>query len=456
MSDSEFGLITAFFTLGGFLGSLFISPLSSRLRWGRRSGILLSAVLNAVGGALLSVSASRRAMSAARLFQGLGAGIGVVVVPLYLNEISPPAIQGSIGVLNQLGIVFGIMVAQALGALPSVTGPSAKSTAWRMVPLVSCASSLFQLFLGGILPICGVRVVVESPVWEEENGQGGPSAAHDARKRIWSQRALLDFEQARRDQGEAVTVVGAASLNEDVEQEQEGLLASTDGGAAEGASATGRRRKTGRTPQLSFFEIWTDPDTRRGLGLVVFTQLAQQLSGINAVLYFSTGILKKLLPASAELVGLGITVINALMTFPPIYLIDERRFGRRKLLLVSATTMSVFAVLLGLSINSGWRLMSAVAIVGFVAAFSVGLGPVPFLILPELVPTKSVSAASSAGLSINWIANFVVGSLFLPVRSALANLDGGQGGSVFWIFAVVNATSAFVLSLKYRYEARSS
>ncbi|CAD6892749.1 unnamed protein product [Tilletia controversa] len=472
MSDSEFGLITACFTLGGFLGSLFISPLSSRLRWGRRAGILLSAVLNSVGAALLSISVSKGAMSAARFFQGLGAGIGVVVVPLYLNEISPPALQGSIGVLNQLGIVFGIMVAQALGALPSVTGPGAKATAWRMVPLVSCASSLLQLLLGAVLPVCGLRVVPESPVWLEENtgdkagtgittdaegndvGRDGASAAHDVRKRLWAQRALLDFDQARRDQGEA----GAVSTNEadEQEQEQEGLLSASDGGATDGASSTGRRRQNERTRQLSFFEIWTDADTRRGLSLVVFTQLAQQLSGINAVLYYSTGILKKVLPASAELVGLGITVINALMTFPPIYLIDESRFGRRKLLLVSASTMSAFAVLLGISINGGWRLMSAVAIVGFVAAFSVGLGPVPFLILPELVPARAVSAASSAGLSINWIANFAVGSLFLPVRSALANLDGGQGGSVFIIFAVVNATSAIVIGRRYRYEARST
>ncbi|KAK0531053.1 Bifunctional purine biosynthesis protein PurH [Tilletia horrida] len=464
MSDSEFGLITAFFTLGGFLGSLFISPVSSRLRWGRRAGVLLSAVLNACGAALLSVAAAQSTMSAARFLQGLGAGIGVVVVPLYLNEISPPTLQGSIGVLNQLGIVIGIMVAQALGALPSVTGPQAKATAWRMVPLVSCASSLFQLLLGGVLPLCGIRAISESPVWLEENEgrrtqpggasaqsdaeeAGGSQAAHNVRKRLWGQRALLDFDQARRDHGETAAAGG------DSEQEQEGLLASAEGGSA---STRPRRRGQDLTRQLSFFEIWSDKDTQRGLALVVFTQLAQQLSGINAVLYFSTGILKKVLPASAELVGLGITVINALMTFPPIYLIDERRFGRRKLLLSSAGTMSAFALLLGVSINGSWRTMSAVAIVGFVAAFSVGLGPVPFLILPELVPTKAVSAASSAGLSINWIANFAVGSLFLPIRSALANLDGGQGGSVFWIFAVVNATSAVVISRRYRYEARSA
>ncbi|KAL9938802.1 hypothetical protein V8E36_002521 [Tilletia maclaganii] len=468
MSDSQFGLITAFFTLGGFLGSLFISPLSSRLRWGRRASILLSAVLNAAGAALLSLSSSQSTMSAARFLQGLGAGIGVVVVPLYLNEISPPSIQGSMGVLNQLGIVIGIMVAQGLGALPSVTGSKAKATAWRMVPLVSCASSLLQLLLGGILPFCGLRFVPESPVWLEENGQpatsslsderygtaavSGSSSAQDVRKRLWGQRALLDFDQARRDIGEGLSESAGSGADAD-EHEQESLLAASAGG--NGIAPTLRRRHGERARQLSFFEIWADPDTKRGLALVVFTQLAQQLSGINAVLYYSTGILKKVLPASAELVGLGITVINALMTFPPIYLIDEGRLGRRKLLLVSAGTMSAFAVLLGFSINGSWRTASAVAIVGFVAAFSVGLGPVPFLILPELVPTKAVSAASSAGLSINWIANFTVGSLFLPVQSALANLDGGQGGSVFWIFAVVNAVSAVVIGRRYRYEARS-
>ncbi|KAK0566066.1 Bifunctional purine biosynthesis protein PurH [Tilletia horrida] len=451
MSDAEFGLVTAFFTLGGFLASLFISPLSSRLRWGRKACIMLSALLNAAGGVLLSFSSSQGSMSLARFFQGLGAGIGVVIVPLYLNEISPPALQGSIGVLNQLGIVIGIMIAQALGALPWVTGPKAKPTAWRMVPLVSCASSLIQLVIGGLLPVCGLDLVSESPIWLEENLQrsvpagstqgetDGVVAAHNVRKRLWGQKALLDFDQTRRNRGEAD--------GGEAEQENDSLLQESGGGV--------RSRSADRLKQLSFFEIWTDPETRAGLSLVVFTQLAQQLSGINAVLYYSTGILKKVLPASAELVGLGITVINALMTFPPIYLIDESRLGRKRLLLLSASTMSAFAVLLGFSINSGWRTLSAVAIVGFVAAFSVGLGPVPFLILPELVPAKSVSAASSAGLSINWTANFAVGSLFLPIRSALAGLDGGQGGSVFWIFAVINATSAVVIGRRYQYQARS-
>lgn len=106
------------------------------------------------------------------------------------------------------------------------------------------------------------------------------------------------------------------------------------------------------------------------------------------MLYYSVGILGSILPSLAGSIGILITVINILMTFPPIYLIDEHRFGRKKLMIGSALVMSLASALLGTGIVAGYQVLSALAMILMVAGFSFGLGPIPFVILPELVPSR--------------------------------------------------------------------
>lgn len=106
------------------------------------------------------------------------------------------------------------------------------------------------------------------------------------------------------------------------------------------------------------------------------------------MLYYSVGILGSILPSLAGSIGILITVINILMTFPPIYLIDEHRVGRKKLMIGSALVMSLASALLGTGIVAGYQVLSALAMILMVAGFSFGLGPIPFVILPELVPSR--------------------------------------------------------------------
>lgn len=76
------------------------------------------------------------------------------------------------------------------------------------------------------------------------------------------------------------------------------------------------------------------------------------------------------------------------MTFPPIYLIDESRIGRKKLMVGSALVMTISSALLGWGIVGGYKVLSAICMILMVAGFSFGLGPIPFVILPELVPSR--------------------------------------------------------------------
>jgi len=104
----------------------------------------------------------------------------------------------------------------------------------------------------------------------------------------------------------------------------------------------------------------------------------QQFGGINAVMFYSTPVLRPLLPNAAGLLGIGITLVNAVMTLPAIFLVDvshlnfnseeayEQRLGRRSLLVVSCIGMSIMSALLAIGLNNSYQVLSAVAIISFI------------------------------------------------------------------------------------------
>jgi SP family facilitated glucose transporter-like MFS transporter 3 len=105
--------------------------------------------------------------------------------------------------------------------------------------------------------------------------------------------------------------------------------------------------------------------------------------------------------------------------------------------------MGAFSLLLSLSINSS-PIIASIAVVAFVASFSLGLGPIPFLIIPEVVPPQSAAATGSLGLTLNWLTNFCVSAIFWP----LAQRVGQQ--AIFIGFAVIAAIATTLVSLVYR------
>lgn len=292
------------------------------------------------------------------------------MVPIFLNEISPVSLKGSIGVLNQFSIVMGIFLAQAIGA--SKLGED--GTWWRAVPAVSGVLSVLQ-FVGSY------TWGLESPGWLEgearsasgSTGIAAKDAADKVRAHLWSAKELQSWKETRR---------STVSRSSGSDEERQGLLSETEADT-DGAETSSNVRTQTTLPQL-----FTDPEVRAGTILVILTQLGQQLSGINAVLYYSVGILGSILPSLAGSIAIIITVINILMTFPPIYLIDEHRVGRKNLMVGSALTMAAASAFLGAGIVWGYKVLSAICMVLMVAGFSFGLGPIPFVILPEIVPSR--------------------------------------------------------------------
>ena len=116
---------------------------------------------------------------------------------------------------------------------------------------------------------------------------------------------------------------------------------------------------------------------------------------------------------------------------------------------MSLTGMAVSAILLAMGLDGHHQILSSISIVTFVAAFALALGPVPFLLISELVPSHAVPTVSSLALSCSWISNFVVALTFLPLRDALAYKDDQgamQGeGRVFYVFLGVHVIAFLII-----------
>jgi MFS transporter, SP family, galactose:H+ symporter len=192
----------------------------------------------------------------------------------------------------------------------------------------------------------------------------------------------------------------------------------------------GRGAGTPRSPMRLLFR----PPVRRAIVLGTGLCVLQQFCGINAVLYFAPTIIEHtgLAAENAILYSVYIGVLNVVMTEVSITLID--RAGRRPLLLISTIAMTVALIPLGASFRwqlPGGSVTALACLLGFVAAFAIGAGPVVWLLVSELLPPPFRARGAGLCTMVNWIANFLVSQSFLPLIQSI-----GQGRT-FWLFAGV-------------------
>ncbi|KNZ55602.1 hypothetical protein VP01_2637g2 [Puccinia sorghi] len=448
MSDTLFGFITASYPIGGFIGSVCASKLIQGHR-GKRNSLFISALSIGLGSLLMSLSNFVLPIIIGRTIIGFGCGINTVIVPIYLSEISPLQIRGSVGVMNQLAIVIGIFFAQL------VSLPLSSPFIWRWIFIISFSLSSLQLLTTPFIP--------------SENRRFNPNQPSQLNQEEEEEQEQEEQEEEHNEQNISTSTHQPTSRtphqsipsNSQHLLERETLLTPTH-------TDHNPLFKDGNTLSVAqLLQQWKrDPTLADGLKIVLITQLAQQLSGIkwmarsnlflfnttnSAVLYYSTSIMKSVLPTQAIYISLFITAINVIMTFPPIFLVDK--LGRKSLLLISASSMAITSLLLGISINYEVARLSSLAIVLFVASFSIGLGPIPFVILSEVVPSYAVSASGSLGLALNWASNFLVGLIFLPLRNVMSSPDGDGDGNVFYIFTILGAISTCLIYRTYKHPA---
>ncbi|QLK24390.1 sugar porter family MFS transporter [Natrinema zhouii] len=371
-------LIEGVIVSGAMIGAIGGAALGGRLadRLGRRRLILVGAVVFFVGSLIMAIAPTVEILIVGRIVDGIGVGFASVVGPLYISEISPPEIRGSLVSLNQLTITSGILIAYLVNFAFASGGEWRWMLGLGMVP----AAVLFV----------GMLFMPESPRWLYEHGRES-----DARRVLASTRIESQVEDELREIEETV------------------------------------RTESGTLRDL--FEPWVRPMLIVGVGLAVF----QQVTGINTVMYYAPTILEStgFADTASILATVGIGVVNVVMTVVAVLLID--RTGRRPLLLTGLGGMTVMLAVLGiafylpgLSGAIGWIATGSLML--YVAFFAIGLGPVFWLMISEIYPMEVRGTAMGVVTVVNWAGNLLVSLTFLRL------VDGiGQTGT-FWLYGALS------------------
>ena len=392
MNASKWGMVQSMFTVGGFFGALSSGAVATR--FGRLFTMRWAAFFLAGGPIAEALAGKVWVLSLGRALSGIGAGAATVVGPIYVSEVSPQQQRGFFGAFTQVQINFGIVLAQLLGFFLS------KPDKWRWVLATGGFLAGFMFF--------GLMLTPETPKWLAANNR--PRMARGILQRLRGKNADT------REEMETWDVSGEA--------EEESLLGPSQG-----------PRPQQQTNQ-SMIDVIRIRKYRQPLVAVAGTMMAQQLTGINAVVMYSVAILGKIMPKHAGPITVLVSAANVLVTLLASPLPDK--IGRKRCLLLSITGMGSASVMLCAGLEKDIQALAIAAVGLFVTSFGIGLGPVPFILTSEFVGPEAVGAVSSWALAANWLSTFLV-SMFFPM------LNNTLGNKVWWIFAgIAGICAAFV------------
>jgi sugar porter (SP) family MFS transporter len=333
-------------------------------RFGRRATLLWIGVLYLVSALGCAFATGFVSFVAARFVGGLGIGISTVAAPLYISEIAPPAQRGRLAGMFQFNIVFGILVAFASNAALAGIGEHA----WRWMLGVAAIPSLVYTAMCFGIP--------ESPRW------------------------LLSRKGDRAAGLSVLRQIEPEAAPERLEAHADEILAAS--GERTGASGFWSARL--RVPILLAF-------------LIAFFN---QLSGINAILYFAPRIfeLTGLGRQAALLQSVGIGVTNLVFTFVGLWLID--RLGRRTLLYVGSFGYILSLGAVAWAFFSGHLAIVPACVFAFIAAHAVGQGAVIWVFISEIFPNRHRAEGQALGSFTHWIFAALLTTFFPKMVTAFA------------------------------------
>lgn len=345
LSAGAHGIATASALYGTVVGALLGGWPTDR--FGRKLTLLGIGVLYIVSAVWSSLATDVYSFVIARLIGGLGIGISTVAAPLYISEIAPAGYRGRLAGMFQFNIVFGIVIAYLSNALLVGVGENA----WRWMLSVAAVPSVLYTLCCFAIP--------ESPRW------------------------LLGRKGDRRAGLAALRLIEPDASEDKIAAEADAILAAA----------------VDRTATAGF---WS-PSLRVPILLAFFVAFFNQLSGINAILYFAPRIFEMtgLGTQAALLQSVGIGITNLIFTFIGLWLID--RLGRRTLLFIGSFGYIASLGLVAWAFFTEHFGIVPLCIFAFIAAHAVGQGTVIWVLISEIFPNKHRAEGQALGSFTHWI-----------------------------------------------------
>ena len=389
VSSALFGCIAGV-SVAGYLSDKF----------GRKNMLIASALLFSISALGCMISESFTQLIIYRIIGGMGVGVASMLSPLYISEISPPDRRGRMVTLYQFAITIGILCSYFANAWlldlsgrltpapDSLVGFAFKHELWRgMFGAETIPAAMFLVLL---------IFVPKSPRW----------------------LVVKNMDQ------KAYNILARIAGDKTAEKEIREI------------------RKTVSMEKGSWKMLF-QPGIRTAVFIGIALSLMAQFTGINAIIYYGPRILEEAGFAFSDALGgqVIIGIVNVLFTLVAIWKIDQ--LGRRPLLIAGATGIIISLIIIGLlfffEITGGYILLIFILI--FIACFAFSFGPVVWVTLSEIYPTKIRGRAMSIGTMATWLGTAFVGQM-VPI---LLGSIGSAG--TFWLFAVL-CSPAIYLALR--------
>ncbi|MDJ1465370.1 sugar porter family MFS transporter [Nitratireductor sp. GZWM139] len=387
ISASGEGLVTASVPLGAVGGAILAALWADSL--GRRKVLIMCSVLFGIGAIASGLAQEEIALILARLLLGIAIGASALAAPMFLAELAPARHRGAIVSAFQLMITIGILVSYLIDLALEPLG------AWRWMLALGAVPAFVSLI--------GIALSPESPRWLVMRGR---------REEAGSVIAAIQPDLDRKEVDHIV-----------------GDIAATHAGEPRTAP-------------------WSDflSDHIRPLAIFAIAAfLLQQVSGINAVIYYAPTILGHagFDGSSTQLTAtVGIGIVNVVMTVVAMLFVD--RLGRRPLFILGFIGSAVSLAVIAYAMNGQGSELATLALIGlfaYIAFFAVSLGPLPWLYMSELFPLAMRSRGMAMASVANWSCNFLVVFMF-PLLVSYAG--AAATFAVFCAFCVLGAVVAWL------------
>ncbi|KAI1413119.1 quinate permease [Hypoxylon sp. FL1857] len=382
---------TSLLQAGAFFSCFFIWPFTAK--FGRRLSLVLASTIFCIGAVVQTINThSLGAFYAARVVSGVGVGMATVVIPMYSAEMAPKNIRGMLGSMFQFFFTLGVMTSYWIDY--AVSTHMKPSTAQWQIPIG------LQLAPGGILGL-GMLLTKESPRWLAKKGR-----REDAMKSLaW--------------------IRGGASL--EVDEEFAEILASIE-------------EEERVTNGVTWRELIL-PVNRMRVFLIIALQIGVQLTGNTSLAYYAPQVFAAVGAGQDNLLITGffgvVKVISCL--FFLLFLVE--RIGRRGSLLGGAFLMGTYMLIIAVltathppSASSGLTSTSIASITMIyleAMSYNISWGPVPWVYMSEIFPSRIREAGVAIGTSTQWLFNFVFSQV---TPHAVQNL----GWRTFLMFCIFN------------------
>ncbi|POM65998.1 Major Facilitator Superfamily (MFS), partial [Phytophthora palmivora] len=380
-TKTQWTIAVSSWIVGGMIGSLLTGRVSNK--FGRKPTMMANCLFMIAGGAIQATSNTITIFTVGRVFAGIAAGGSTAVIPGFIGEICPPHLRSKLGVCFQISITLGHLFVAITFFFAST------STGWRYI-------AGFPIVLASLFLLLAPIVLVESPAWLLMVNK--PKQAEEELARLF---------------GEDNVYAAKKWINQDdPESKREGSVRLQDLGMSMIAPAPDG--PNGGTLSKLFSSLLL-PQLLTAIGVAG----AQQLTGVNAVFFYSSGIFKQ---AGLSDSRIGVLLVNFVNVLPTLVCgMLAAKVGNRKLILYGFIGMLLSAVGITVSLVASLSPLAIVFVALYVTTFGASLGPLAWGVMADLFPDDVRAVGCSICVGCSWLCSLTIGLVYPYLAAALVN-----------------------------------